>query len=76
MSGGGGGSGGGGSDKARSSVNRREAAARPRARGRHNTFRQQLAQLADGPKANVLLADHRSLDIRDGGNDPCDDDRR
>ncbi|EOD20353.1 hypothetical protein EMIHUDRAFT_207497 [Emiliania huxleyi CCMP1516] len=51
-------------------------AARPRARGRHNTFRQQLEQLADGPKANVLLADHRSLDIRDGGNDPCDDDRR
>ena len=29
-----------------------------------------------GDGVNVLLADHRSLDIRDGGNDPCDDDRR
>jgi hypothetical protein len=47
-------------------------AARPRARTRHNTFREQLEQIASGPKG---FADHTSLDIRDGGNDPCDDKR-
>ena len=47
-------------------------AARPRARTRHNTFREQLEQIARGPKG---FADHTSLDIRDGGNDPCDDKR-
>ena len=51
-------------------------AARPRARTRHNTFREQLEQLAHGAKAHPPpLADQRSLDIRDGGNDPCDDNR-
>ena len=42
------------------------------ARTRHNTFREQLEQLASGPRG---FADHTSLDIRDGGNDPCDDKR-
>jgi hypothetical protein len=51
-------------------------AARPRARTHHNTFAEQLLELAARPKAGRLLADHTKVDIRDGGNDPADDVRR
>ena len=48
-------------------------AARPRARTAHNTFVEQLLELSREPKLGHL--DHTTLDLRDGGNDPCDDRR-
>ena len=58
--------------------------ARPQARTRSNTFAAELAELeAEQPKVRridasgaLVLRDHRTLDIRDGGNDPADDVRR
>jgi len=47
-------------------------AARPRARGKRNTFRHELKAL--GPR--LFRRDHTAVIIRDGGNDPCDDQRR
>ena len=47
--------------------------ARARARTRHNTFVNELLELAKEPK--LRHADHTKLDIRDGGNDPADERR-
>ena len=47
--------------------------ARSRARTKHNTFVKELLELAKEPK--IRRADHTAVQIRDGGNDPCDDKR-
>jgi protein-tyrosine phosphatase len=52
---------------------RRVSDARSRARTTRNTFHVELLMLSKKPK--LRRDDHTLLDIRDGGHDPCDDNR-